>query len=691
MKKNENNLDRLLILEKEYRDKENNLDCFNICLNILDEIKLLSDNQKFDIISKLFLYENQSNYVRIHLMYELFQNNSFINSLSIKRKYYKLLIDSLKIGNANDLLNEKNEIIKLYDKCELNNFEEIDKYIVNFVSNINNINTEINYAIKDKLPSRKSKSFISELIIKPTSMESSEKILDQQETINPQSCVQTSFEDINSNRKSYLNVSIRKMMSPSENEINEIKQLMKKYKPNQNLPMVVITVSVNLNRNQFLKLIENIIIKLKYKLICNIKDTEYENINIFEYHPKNCCENLKYIFKRKFIRNQIQILATLKSNENKFNTGINSFLNDTSERKLSIRAIKGNEQNIIQFIINFLQKFSLSMNKIKVIKQSKCLLKYNIEENLLKIINNRKNEIYKKSNISNDLLNISKNSSYQKLIDDKTYVEKTNYQASKYYELYKILSKNDYELGKTLNNFVEDFKKRYQTLTISQIYTIDTKLIMIDIVKIIELSTNTLNSTYNNYQNNDSVYFSLASEQFLFSKIYYIIYDIYDKKYKKQNNDFLLIQNEINKKLCIKEIIEKIGIKEKFRSNEELPYKSVIDILSMISFERSLRKKFEILTTASLEIRTCVLEYSNGKYELDSMDDELPIIIYIATQIKIANIFAELNIVDDYFRIISRDDLIQNKMITNLLSSLMFVTKMWDNELCDFNENKINI
>ena len=691
MKKNENNLDRLLLLEKDFRDKENNLDCFNACLNILDEIKLLSDNQKFDIISKLFLYENQSNYVRIHLMYELFQNNSFINSLSIKRKYYKLLIDSLKIGNANDLLNEKNEIIKLYDKCELNNFEEIDKYIVNFVSNINNINNEINYAIKDKLPSRKSKSFISELIIKPTSMESSEKILDQQETINPQSCVQTSFEDINSNRKSYLNVSIRKMMSPSENEMNEIKQLMKKYKPNQNLPMVVITVSVNLNRNQFLKLIENIIIKLKYKLICNIKDTEYENINIFEYHPKNCCENLKYIFKRKFIRNQIQILATLKSNENKFNTGINSFLNDTSERKLSIRAIKGNEQNIIQFIINFLQKFSLSMNKIKVIKQSKCLLKYNIEENLLKIINNRKNEIYKKSNISNDFLNISKNSSYQKLIDDKTYVEKTNYQASKYYELYKILSKNDYELGKTLNKFVEDFKKRYQTLTISQIYTIDTKLIMIDIVKIIELSTNTLNSTYNNYQNNDSVYFSLASEQFLFSKIYYIIYDIYDKKYKKQNNDFLLIQNEINQKLCIKEIIEKIGIKEKFRSNEELPYKSVIDILSMISFERSLRKKFEILTTASLEIRTCVLEYSNGKYELDSMDDELPIIIYIATQIKIANIFAELNIVDDYFRIISRDDLIQNKMITNLLSSLMFVTKMWDNELCDFNENKINI
>ena len=691
MKKNENNLDKLLILEQEYRDKENNLECFNTCLNILEEIKLFSDNKKFDIISKLFLFENQSNYVRIHLMYELFQNNNFINSLSIKRKYYKLLIDSLNIGNATDLLNEKNEIIKLYDKCELNNFEEIDKYIVNFVSNISNINNDINYAIKDKLTFRKTKSFINELKIKPTTIESSDKILDSQDTINPQSCVQTSFEDINSGRQSDFNVSVQKIISPSENERNKIKQLMRKYKPNQNLPMVIITVSVNLNKNQFLKLIENIIIKMKYKLICNIKDTEYENINIFEYHPKNCCENLKYIFKRKFIRNQIQVLTILKTNENNFNTGISSFLNDTSERKLSIKAIKGNEQNLIQFIINFLQKFCISMNKIKVIKQSKCLLKHNIEENLLKIINNRKNEIYKKSNIPNDLLNTSRNSNYQKLLADKTYVEKTNYQASKYYELYKILSKNDYELGKTLNNFVEDFKKKYQSLTIYQIYTIDTKLIMIDIVKIIELSTNTLNSSYNNYQNNDSVYFSLASEQFLFSKIYYIIYDIYDKKYKKQNNDFLLVQKEINEKLSIKEIIEKIGIKQKFRSNEDLPYKSVIDILSMISFERSLRKKFEILTTASLEIRTCVLEYSNGKHELDSMDDELPIIIYIATQIKVANMFAELNIVDDYFRIISRDDLMQNKMITNLLSSLIYITKNWNSELCDFNENKINI
>ena len=655
MKKNENNIDKLLTLEQEYRNKENHSECLDICLKILDEIKLLSENKKFDILSKIFLFENQSNYVRIHLMYELFQNNNFIDSLSIKRKYYKLLIDSLKNGNANDLSKEKNEIIKLYDNCEINNFEEIDKYIVNYVVDIDNINNNINYIINEKFPFKKSKSCINDLIINQPNLESSVDRFNQQEVTNAQITAQSSFDEINSNRQTDFNISVQKIISPSENERNKMKALMSKYKPNQNLPMVIITVSVNLNRNQFLELIKNIFLKMKYKLICNIKNTEYENLNIFEYHPKNCCENLKFICKRKFVRNQFQVLTILKSNENNFSTGINTFLNDINERKLSIKAIKGYEQSIIQFIIDFLQKFSVSMNKIKIIKQSKCLLKYKIEENLLSIINNRKNEIYKKSKIPNDLLNSSRNSNYKKLLNDDTYVERTNYQASKYYELYRILSKDDYELGKLLNNFIDNFKKRYQSLITSQIYILDTKPIMIEIVKIIELCIKTLNSTYNNYQNNDSI---LASEQFLFVKIYYMIYDIYDKKYKKQNNDFLLVQKEINEKLSIKEIIKKIGIKEKFISKEEIPYKSVIDILSMVSLERSLRKKFEILTDASLEIRTCVLEYSNGKYELDSMDDELPIIIYIATQIKVKNIFAELNIVDDYFRIISRDELI---------------------------------
>ena len=107
----------------------------------------------------------------------------------------------------------------------------------------------------------------------------------------------------------------------------------------------------------------------------------------------------------------------------------------------------------------------------------------------------------------------------------------------------------------------------------------------------------------------------------------------------------------------------------------------------MIPLKKSLKKKFEILTKGSLEIRTYILEYTNGKYELDSMDDELPIIIYIATQVKVPNLFAELSIVDEYIRTILRDDLIQNKMVTNLFSSLMFISKAWNSETLSFDND----
>ena len=286
-----------------------------------------------------------------------------------------------------------------------------------------------------------------------------------------------------------------------------------------------------------------------------------------------------------------------------------------------------------------------------------------------------------------NILYNSQNSNYKKLIEDETYVEKTNTQAKKYYELYKILSKGEYELGKTVKTFVDDFKKKYQALTIEQVKSIETKNIMIEVVKILELCTNTLNSSYNNYQEDDISYFSLASEQFIFNKIYYILYDIYDKKYQVLNNSFLILQKDINEKLKIDEIFQKIGVKKKYRGTDKIPYKSVIDLINMIPFEKSLKKKFEILTQASLEIRTYVLEYTNGKYELDSMDDELPIIIFIATQVNVRNLFAELNIVNDYIKCILRDDLMQNKMVTNLMSSLMFVSKTWNRETLSFDKN----
>ena len=78
------------------------------------------------------------------------------------------------------------------------------------------------------------------------------------------------------------------------------------------------------------------------------------------------------------------------------------------------------------------------------------------------------------------------------------------------------------------------------------------------------------------------------------------------------------------------------------------------------------------------------MEYTERKFELESMDDELPIIIFISTQVKVDNFIAELNMLDDYIKCSMRDNLVQNKMVTNLLSSLLYLTKSWNSKTATF-------
>ena len=83
------------------------------------------------------------------------------------------------------------------------------------------------------------------------------------------------------------------------------------------------------------------------------------------------------------------------------------------------------------------------------------------------------------------------------------------------------------------------------------------------------------------------------------------------------------------------------------------------------------------LTQSALELRNSILDYTKGKTELESMDDELPLCMYLVTQIKVSNFLAELNLVQDYLQYSLRDKMIQNKVVTNLISSALYIMDSW--------------
>ena len=639
----ENDLKELLTKEQQMRDSKKYPECLDICHKILKNILIYN------------------NYININ------DNNN------LKRKYYQLLIDSFKKDSINDKPKEKSNIIKYYEESELKNFDKLDSFFLTLDCTF--INEKTNSTERDIFASSENQQNIKykgNNVIENNDLEEDLIRDDSQQN----QITQIGFVN-NINDKNFdMNI------IPNNNINTNEKYLMKKYKPNNKLPMILISASVNLNSNGFMDLINTTFTKLNYRNVCTIKSNLHDNMNIYEYNPNNFIEKLAFclVNRRNILRNIFQVVVILKKDENNFSSGLNYYLNDNYERKISIKTIRGRESNVINFMIKFLKLFSNSVNKIKIIKQTKSFYKYNLEEMLNNQIKSKKDLLLKSINYPKK--------KYYNLTEEETIVEISNKKASQYYDVYKALSNTEYDLGKSIFDFIENFKKNSKEITSQDSEkkkeNIDTRLIMSDIVKMVESCSNTLNCSFNNNVNYDSNFFATASEQFIFNKIYPYLYEMYDKKYKNLNDEYLSIKKDINSNMSIKDIMTNVGISEKYKGNEEFPYKTVIENINKISYEKYLKNKFEILTQSSLEMRSCILDYTNGKGELKSMDDELPIIIYIDTQVNIENIFAELNMVDDYIKCCMRDDLIQNKMVTNLLSGLLYISKTWDSKLKNF-------
>lgn len=66
------------------------------------------------------------------------------------------------------------------------------------------------------------------------------------------------------------------------------------------------------------------------------------------------------------------------------------------------------------------------------------------------------------------------------------------------------------------------------------------------------------------------------------------------------------------------------------------------------------------------EMKTTVIDYSKGKFELLTMDDQMPIFIYIVAMTKIPNLSAELNLLWDYIKFQEKSYDTEQFLVTNL-------------------------
>ena len=487
---------------------------------------------------------------------------------------------------------------------------------------------------------------------------------------------------------------------------------LKLYKPNPSLPYIFLSVSATLSNSQFLALITRTFVQLHYTQILSTKDKHQETyISVYERQYKSCFKTLLKKCMNKYTMKQFHTTIYLDKNPTS---------NDKYERRVVIRSVKGKERSMEKKIILFIKYIIPFVTSIRVLKQSKTFTTYSLNTYINQCMNEQKRNLYRykslpynedysvdfhscNSNSNNNNSNSSSN--YDPLISDNTLIEISNSEACKVYDIYKILSRDDYELGKSVSDFIAQFKAKYADVEAS-VLKYKTKTIMSEIVKVIDECVDTFNTVFNsnsgsnsgssnnsssNNSNNMNTrcssithtkveFIRQACEQFIFNKISFILSDIYKAHHKNDNERFITSINRIRSETDIDGIFKHLEIKDKFKTDDKpIPYKISVDLINKIEYEISPKKKFEYLIKSNLELRNSIFDYTKGKSELESMDDELPIIIYLATQVNVSNLPAELSLIDEYLQCSIKDDFVQNKMITNLQSAIMYITKTWFN------------
>lgn len=417
------------------------------------------------------------------------------------------------------------------------------------------------------------------------------------------------------------------------------------------LPFILINIDITLNSSQLKqKLIDEMIL-----LGTTLGGTQSESMFTVTKKDKNILKNICQIFfQSKNDTTTVQV--TIKNSLNRY------------DRLIELKTTSGDETTADNLISTFLKKLVKSSKKIKIIKQSEGHF-VGLETEINKSLQDQNKSLYSTLPSTSD--------------ENATILDSINKKASNYYEIYKILTQENYELGKSVSVFINEFKIKNQNIAQS-VALLPSQ--MKEVITMVDSCVDTFNNYFNMGKSEDLVScIRPAVEKSIFSKIYFILFDIYNSKYSEENKIFLSKIDNINNTMSIEDIMNYLEIKEKFRFLENyntnsiikiIPYRSTIDCINKIEYEQIPRIKFDTLISAGLDLRNTVLGGTQGKIELNSMDDELPIFIYIVTQSRLTNIIAELHMIEDYITYSQCPDK-ESKVLTNLMSAVLFINNTW--------------
>ena len=84
------------------------------------------------------------------------------------------------------------------------------------------------------------------------------------------------------------------------------------------------------------------------------------------------------------------------------------------------------------------------------------------------------------------------------------------------------------------------------------------------------------------------------------------------------------------------------------------------------------------LSEAFGSLKTAIVDHWKGKIELNTMDDLLPLTIYLVSQAEMTHPAREFNMLEDYLRIYEKGFELERKLLTNFDVSIKYINHEWE-------------
>lgn len=276
---------------------------------------------------------------------------------------------------------------------------------------------------------------------------------------------------------------------------------------------------------------------------------------------------------------------------------------------------------------------------------------------------------------------------------DENIISTQNLESSSFYEFRKILSSDQYSIGKKVAEFLVDFAGNYKSIK-------ESAELLPQPMESVYLLVNEVTETFFadfNYGKSETKqmmpYCKISVEKYIFDKVYSQLFAMYLAKFDKPSQKYTDKVHEINQKSDNVEQFKFLDIPQKFwlikkdkldENNkliepfepQQIPYIDAINELSKLSKLKCPREKLGVLLMMHSLMKSAVVDFHKGKEEVCSMDEELPIMIYILLHAKMENAAAELNFVDDYVQF---DPTLESekRLMTNLRVSIQYIADEW--------------